>query len=108
LTSDLAEVPGISVGMEHLTLAVFQREYEEQARQRLKDAVPETVAAYSRVESTMVRGKPRHEIVRIATERDVDLVVMGVQGRGAVDRMLFGSTTQHVIRECACPVLTLR
>jgi len=33
---------------------------------------------------------------------------MGVQGRGAVDRLFFGSTTSHVVRQAACPVLTLR
>jgi nucleotide-binding universal stress UspA family protein len=33
---------------------------------------------------------------------------MGIQGRGAVDRMVFGSTTQQVARQASCPVLTLR
>ncbi len=32
---------------------------------------------------------------------------MGVQGRGAVDRMLFGSVSQQVVRQAACPVLVL-
>jgi nucleotide-binding universal stress UspA family protein len=36
------------------------------------------------------------------------LIVMGVQGRGAIDRMFFGSTTQHVVRQATCPVLTVR
>jgi nucleotide-binding universal stress UspA family protein len=36
------------------------------------------------------------------------LIVMGVQGRGAADLLFFGSTTQHVVREAPCPVLTLR
>ena len=37
-----------------------------------------------------------------------DLIVMGVHGRGAVDVLLFGSTTHHVIRASACPVLIVR
>jgi nucleotide-binding universal stress UspA family protein len=32
---------------------------------------------------------------------------MGIRGRGAINRLLFGSNTAHVIREAACPVLTL-
>jgi nucleotide-binding universal stress UspA family protein len=32
---------------------------------------------------------------------------MGVTGRGAVDRMLIGSTTNQAVRQAACPVLTL-
>jgi nucleotide-binding universal stress UspA family protein len=34
--------------------------------------------------------------------------VLGVNGRGAIDRMLFGSTAQAVVRQAACPVLTIR
>jgi nucleotide-binding universal stress UspA family protein len=33
---------------------------------------------------------------------------MGVLGRNPVDLALFGSTTQHVVRAAACPVLTTR
>ena len=34
----------------------------------------------------------------MASERQSDLIVMGVQGRGAADLMFFGSTTQHGAR----------
>jgi nucleotide-binding universal stress UspA family protein len=33
---------------------------------------------------------------------------MGVHGRNALDLMLFGSTTNQVVRRATCPVLTLR
>jgi len=33
---------------------------------------------------------------------------MGVAGRSAADLLFFGSTTQHVVRQAACPVLTIR
>jgi nucleotide-binding universal stress UspA family protein len=53
-------------------------------------------------------GKPSREILRIAAERQSDLIVVGVHGRGAADLMFFGSTTNHVVREATCPVLTVR
>ena len=37
-----------------------------------------------------------------------NVIVMGVHGRNPVDLMLFGSTTNHVVRAAGCPVLTLR
>lgn len=46
--------------------------------------------------------------VSAAEEDSADLIVMGVRGRGALDRLLFGSTTDHVIRQANCPVLTIR
>jgi nucleotide-binding universal stress UspA family protein len=52
-------------------------------------------------------GQPDLEIERVALEVGADLIVMGVRGRGAVDLMLFGSTTRHVLREAGLPVLTV-
>jgi nucleotide-binding universal stress UspA family protein len=90
------------------SLADFRGRREDDARQRLKDAVPEAVAAYCRVETMVSHGKPGREILRIAAEQQTDLIVVGVHGRGAADLMFFGSTTNHVVREATCPVLTVR
>jgi nucleotide-binding universal stress UspA family protein len=54
-----------------------------------------------------VGGRPWREILRVAEERRADLVVMGVRGRNPVDIVLFGSTTQHVVRGARCPVLVV-
>jgi nucleotide-binding universal stress UspA family protein len=93
---------------DRLTAGDYRRRREEEARQSLKDAIPETVAAYCSVETMIVRGKPSSEILRVATEQQSDLIVIGVQGRGAADLMVLGSTTNHVVRAATCPVLTLR
>jgi nucleotide-binding universal stress UspA family protein len=85
----------------------FQKKREEAARRQLQEAVA-GATEFGSVESMMTHGKPWREVLRIATELQSDLIVMGVRGRGAADLLLFGSTTQHVVREAACPVLTLR
>jgi nucleotide-binding universal stress UspA family protein len=74
----------------------------------LQAAVPDAVRAYCTVDTVLAKGRPYREILRIAEERKTDLIVIGVHGRDVVDRMLFGSTTQHVVRQATCPVLTLR
>ena len=53
-------------------------------------------------------GKPYVQILRAASERPIDLIVLGVHGRNALDRLVFGSTTEHIIRRATCPVLTVR
>lgn len=55
----------------------------------------------------VVRGRPVEEVVRVALEHDADLVVIGASGKGAVDRVLLGSTTQELVRTCPLPVLTV-
>jgi nucleotide-binding universal stress UspA family protein len=81
---------------------------EEERRARLHDAVPEAVRAFCTVETILTSGKPYREILRVASERGSGLIVIGIQGRGALDRLFFGSTAQHVVRQAACPVLTIR
>jgi nucleotide-binding universal stress UspA family protein len=56
----------------------------------------------------LLGGRPSTEILRLADEQQADLIVMGVHGRGAVDRMIFGSVTEHVVRRATCSVLTVR
>jgi nucleotide-binding universal stress UspA family protein len=90
------------------SLRGYEEYAEEKARARLKEAEPESVRAYCSVETAMPTGKPYREILRVAEERKADLLVIGIHGRGAVDRLLFGSTAQHLVRQASCPVLTLR
>jgi len=51
---------------------------------------------------------PAEVIVDYTEEKDIDLVVMGTHGRRGIDRMLFGSVTEEVVRHAPCPVMTVR
>jgi len=90
-----------------MTIGSFVKQREEAIRRRLQDAVG-TAPEFCTVEPLLIHGKPWREVLRIAAERQSDLIVMGVHGRGAADLLFFGSTTEHVVREAPCPVLTLR
>jgi nucleotide-binding universal stress UspA family protein len=96
-----------SVSDAGMTIGSFVKQREEALRRRLHETVA-TAPDFCSVESLMTHGKPWREVLRIAAERQSDLIVMGVQGRGAADLVFFGSTTQHVVRDASCPVLTLR
>ena len=61
-----------------------------------------------RAQAIVASGKAGAAIIEVARARSVDLIVMGVSGRGALDVAVLGSTTHHVIREGAWPVLTVR
>ena len=88
------------------------REYVESSQQvrmaRLNKAIPDEARAYCKVDTLVTTGKAYREILRVAEERKAGLLVVGIHGRGAIDRLLFGSTTQQLVRLAACPVLTLR
>jgi nucleotide-binding universal stress UspA family protein len=90
-----------------MTISDFLKTREDTLGLRLQEAVT-GAGEFCTVESVMTHGRAWREILRIAEERRSELIVMGVRGRGAADLLFLGSTTQHVVREASCPVLTLR
>lgn len=81
---------------------------ERDGLRRLRALVPPAARDWCEPREAVVFGKAWREVLRRAAEEEADLIVMGVHGRGALDLMLFGSTTHHVVREATCPVLTIR
>jgi nucleotide-binding universal stress UspA family protein len=76
-------------------------------RARLEAIVAGDDAAHVCLHATAVEGRAHREILKIATTRNADLVVLGTHGRSAIDRYVFGSNTDAVLRAAACPVLTV-
>ena len=74
---------------------------DEQA-QRVREADGEVAGAHARV------GYPEAEIVDLAEELGVGLIVMGSRGLGGVRRTLMGSVSDSVVRHAHCPVLVTR
>lgn len=53
-------------------------------------------------------GNPAEEILTAAVKHDADLIVMGAQGLGAIDRFLLGSVSTRVVQHATCAVLVVR
>jgi len=81
---------------------------QQHAEQALKQLVPEDASMWCEPETRVATGKAYRAILHLAEEVQPDLIVMGAQGSNALDRMLLGSTTHHVVRAAPCPVLTVR
>ncbi len=75
--------------------------------QRLEKPIPAEARDWCTIKSRLRIGKPYQEIVRYALETEVDLTILGVRGRNALDVALFGSTTHRVIQQTPCPVLAV-
>lgn len=48
------------------------------------------------------------EIVKHAEHEEIDMIIMGIQKRSKVGKIFFGSTTQFIILEAPCKVLTIK
>jgi universal stress protein A len=61
-----------------------------------------------RVRSTMRIGLPSHEIVEMAKDADIDLIVIATHGYTGWKHFCIGSTAERVVRAAPCPVLVVR
>jgi nucleotide-binding universal stress UspA family protein len=77
----------------------------EHSQKRLGEFATEHLAGLEGIECVVGVGTPHVEIVRIAEERNVDLIVMATHGRGLISHALLGSTAERVLRRAPCPVL---
>lgn len=51
---------------------------------------------------------PAPAILNYASDADIDMIVLGTQGRRGMSRILLGSVAEEVVRRAQCPVLTVR
>ena len=60
------------------------------------------------VESIILEGNPANEIIDFAEKNDIDLIVMGTQGKTGIQRFLIGSVSENVVRHSERAVLVVR
>ena len=57
----------------------------------------------------LVRGlSPGEDIVKYASQKAVDEIIIGIKKRSRVGKLMFGSTARYVILESHCPVLAVK
>jgi len=83
-------------------------EIEKEARERLSALLAAEERQQFAVVTALLAGNPFLEIIRYAKTQNVDLIVIGTHGRGAIAHMLLGSVAEKVVRKSPCPVLTVR
>ena len=85
----------------------IQEDYQNLLIQKLKDMVPQEAANWCKPRTSILEGWPYEELVKYAITRDIDMIVLGVRGRGLVKTLFLGSTTDRVVRNSPCPVLSV-
>jgi nucleotide-binding universal stress UspA family protein len=99
---------GYSGMSEPLPVAEISEQLEESAEREMPRIAECKECAGLDVEDMIVHGDAATEIVRVARERRVDLIVISSHGRTGLGRILFGSTAEAVVRHANCPVLVVK
>jgi nucleotide-binding universal stress UspA family protein len=100
-----------ALGAESYALSIpdLQRQIEEATRKRLGEVLTDSDSSGPKtVPAIITAPSPALTIVRYAKNHEIDLIVMGTHGRGALAHLVMGSVAERVVRLAPCPVLTVR
>jgi nucleotide-binding universal stress UspA family protein len=94
---------------EHVDFDIRKRRqhFIDHARERLHAQLAQEPTTSCEIEEVVAIDRAYKAVLKQATASKADLIVMGAQGTGGVELMLYGSNTQHVLRAASCPVLTV-
>ncbi len=99
-------------GSGHAGPSMTPSEFSKLRDRLLSDAsevIAGTVAALSRdVETQVIEGSPGEALCELARDESADAIILGTRGRSGIKRALFGSVSDHVIRNATCPVVITR
>ena len=85
-----------------------QAELLEEAKNRLRHRVTPADQEQYGATTEIISGHSARAILDYATDRKMDLIVMGTHGRSGMAHLLMGSVAEKVVRGAPCPVLTVR
>lgn len=89
----------------------WQKEYDQQvahAIEDLKQFQAKLPDVFRSTEPIVAQGQPTEQLLDLVARQKIDLVVVGSRGRGAVERLLVGSTSAQIVNEAPCSVLIAR
>ncbi len=83
-------------------------EAKSAAQDQLEELADSARKAGIGVTTVLVEGVPAEQIVRLAADRQADLLVLGTHGRTGFSKMFLGSVATRVVATAGCPVVTVR
>jgi nucleotide-binding universal stress UspA family protein len=89
------------------SIEAFERELKEGATRKMGEFIETHFRELPQVHSAVIFGDPADAIVQFIQDQDIRMVIMGTHGRKGLDRVLFGSVAEWVIKTAGVPVLVI-
>jgi nucleotide-binding universal stress UspA family protein len=105
ILEDLSTYEGIFVDLK--TLTELENTLYEGAKKSMEDFLKEHFSDFPDVEPVLEKGDVVETILRVAQEKGADFIVIGTHGRKGLDRILFGSVAEGVVKNSPIPVVTI-
>lgn len=91
----------------HMPISQFEEEMVQGAEKKMASFLAENFKSDLPYSSTVIKGDVAEEIVEYATRNDMAMIVMGTHGYKGLEKVLFGSVAEKVVKTSPCPVLTI-
>ena len=86
----------------------FMKSEEERAKKALDREARLELLEGVKVKTMLGAGSPYREIVRLASNRHADLIVISTHGTTGLAHLMLGSVAERVVRLAPCPVLVIK
>jgi nucleotide-binding universal stress UspA family protein len=91
----------------HMPVARFEEELLQSAEKKMKEFLGENLPPELQYQSRVVSGDVAEEIIGYAESEGFDLIIMGTHGYKGLEKVLFGSVAERVVKTAPCPVTTI-
>ena len=109
-----AEIIALSVSENHFVNGISISEEIEQLNEILNESCEKDLKQFEdmntydvKISPVIKEGSPAKSILEVASEENVDLIVIGSSGKSGFDRFILGSVSDKVVNTAKCPVLVV-
>lgn len=87
----------------HMPIAKFEEEMVQGAEKKMESFLGDIPVAVAKVLS----GDVGEEIIMYGEREEIDLIIMGTHGYKGLEKVMFGSIAEKVVKRAPCPVMTI-
>lgn len=106
VVDDLRQFAGMHVP--HTSISDFIEQAMVESEKMLDKICDEHLQSCPNFQRRLVMGDPRVEILKMVESEKIDLVIMGSHSRRGLERIMFGSVAEYVVKNASVPVLTVK
>ncbi len=91
----------------HMPVIQFKEDLIACAKDKMKSFLSESLEPDIACQGLVMAGDIAETILEHAKEKKIDLIVMGTHGYKGLEKVLFGSIAEKIVKRSPCPVLTV-
>ncbi len=101
----LEKYAGLSIP--HISFAELEKDLVRSATNKLERFLEDNMDPSVAYESKVLKGNIVENINSFALGEGADMIIMGTHGYKGLEKTLFGSVAEKVVKTAPCPVLTI-